>query len=53
MKRKGVWWLLEMNHDLNKENVSISLEEEAEVYTCFTLLTFRAYIPCHDTTVDT
>ena len=31
VKRKGVWWLLEMNHDMNKENVSTSLEEEAEV----------------------
>ena len=30
-KRKGVWWLLEVNHDLNKEHVSTSLEEEAEV----------------------
>ena len=22
VKRKGVWWLLEMNHDMNKDNVS-------------------------------
>ena len=31
VKRKGVWWLLEVNHDFNKENVSTSLEEEAAV----------------------
>ena len=30
VKRKGVWWLLEMNHDMNKELVHTSLEEEAE-----------------------
>ena len=49
-KRKGVWWLLEMNHDLNKENVSISLEEEAEVLVSAFLPSERTY---HDTTVDT
>ena len=31
VNRKGVWWLLEVIHDLNKENVSTSLEEEAEL----------------------
>ena len=31
VKRKGVWWLLEMNHDMSKENISVTLEEEAEI----------------------
>ena len=31
VKRKGVWWLLEMNTDIRKEKNLISLEEEAEV----------------------
>eukprot|EP00435_Cladocopium_sp_Y103_P059650 s194_g21.t1 len=31
VKRRGVWWLLEMNHDMNKEHIQASLEEEAEV----------------------
>ena len=29
VKRKGVWWLLEVDHDMNKEHASTSLEEEA------------------------
>ena len=44
MKRKGVWWLLEMNHDLNKENVSTSLEEEAEVLVSVFLPSERTYL---------
>ena len=44
MKRKGVWWLLKMNHDLNKENVSISLEEEAEVLVSLFLPSERTYL---------
>ena len=31
VKRKGVWWLIEVNHDLNRGHVSTTLEEEAEV----------------------
>ena len=31
VKGRGAWWLLEMNHDMNKELISTSLEEEAEV----------------------
>jgi len=49
VRRRGVWWLREVNHDMNRELVSASLEEEADVLA----LTFRAYIPCHDTAVDT
>ena len=44
VKRKGVWWLLEMNHDLNKENVSTSLEEEAEVLVSVFLPSERTYL---------
>ena len=46
VKRKGVWWLLEMNHDVNKENVSISLEEEeeAEVLVSVFLPSERTYL---------
>ena len=44
VKRKGVWWLLEVNHDLNKENVSISLEEEAEVLVSVFLPSERTYL---------
>ena len=47
MKRKGVWWLLEVNHDLNKENVSTSLEEEeeeAEVLVSVFLPSERTYL---------
>ena len=43
-KRKGVWRLLEMNHDLNKENVSTSLEEEAEVLVSVFLPSERTYL---------
>ena len=31
VKRRGVWWLLDMNHDMNKELIPTSLEEEADV----------------------
>ena len=45
VKRKGVWWLLEMNHDMNKENVSTSLEEEeAEVLVSVFLPSERTYL---------
>ena len=44
VKRKGVWWLLEVNHDLNKENVSTSLEEEAEVLVSVFLPSERTYL---------
>ena len=44
MKRKGVWWLLEVNHDLNKEHVSTSLEEEAEVAVSVFLPSERTYL---------
>ena len=43
-KRKGVWWVLEMNLDLNKENVSTSLEEEAEVLVSVFLPSERTYL---------
>ena len=44
VKRKGIWWLLEVNHDLNKENVSTSLEEEAEVLVSVDLPSERTYL---------
>ena len=44
VKRKGVWWSLEVNHDLNKENVSTSLEEEAEVLVSVDLPSERTYL---------
>ena len=44
MKRKGVWWLLEVTHDLNKEHVSTSLEEEAEVLVSVFLPSERTYL---------
>ena len=44
VKRKGVWWLLEMIHDMNKDNVSISLEEEAEVLVSVFLPSERTYL---------
>ena len=40
-----------MNHDMNKELIATSLEEEAEVLVSIFL--FRTHIPCHDTAVDT
>lgn len=43
VKRKGVWWLVEMNHDMSKENISVSLEEEAEVLVSISLPTERTY----------
>ena len=44
VKRKGVWWLLELKHDLKKENVSTSLEEEAEVLVSVFLPSERTYL---------
>ena len=44
VKRKGVWWLLEMNADIRKEKNFISLEEEAEVLVSIFLPTERAYL---------
>ena len=44
VKRKGVWWLLEVNHALNKEHVSISLEEEAEVLVSVFSPSERTYL---------
>ena len=32
LKRKGVWWLLEMNVDMRKEKNQSALEEEAETH---------------------
>ena len=44
VKRKGVWWLLgTMFPQVWKKKRS----------TCFSLPAFRAYLSCHDTTVDT
>ena len=44
VKRKGVWWLLEVNHDMNKEHVSTSLEEEVEVLVSAFLPSERIYL---------
>ena len=44
MKRRGVWWLLGMNHDMNKELIPTSLEEEAEVLVSIFLLSERTYL---------
>ena len=44
VKRKGVWWLLEMNADIRKEKNFISLEEEAEVLVSIFLPAERAYL---------
>ena len=44
VKRKGVWWLLEMNADIRKEKNFISLEEEAEVLVSNFLPAERAYL---------
>ena len=44
MKRRGVWWLLEMNHDMNKELIATSLEEEAEVLVSIFLPSERTYL---------
>ena len=44
VKRKGVWWLLEMNVDIRKEKNLISLEEEAEVLVSIFLPAERAYL---------
>ena len=52
VKRKGVWWLLEMNADIRKEKNPISLEEEAEVLVSIFLPAERA-LPCIHTTTHT
>ena len=44
VKRKGVWWLLEMNADIRKEKNLISLEEEAEVLVSIFLPAERSYL---------
>ena len=44
VKRRGVWWLLEMNHDMNKELIPTSLEEEAEVLVSIFLPSERTYL---------
>ena len=44
VKRRGVWWLLEMNHDMNKELIATSLEEEAEVLVSIFLPSERTYL---------
>ena len=38
VKRKGVWWLLEMDADTRKEKNLISLKEEAEILVVFCFL---------------
>ena len=44
VKRKGVWWLLEMNADIRKEKNLIPLEEEAEVLVSIFLPAERSYL---------
>ena len=44
VKRKGVWWLLEMNADIRKEKNFVSPEEEAEVLVSIFLPAERAYL---------
>eukprot|EP00435_Cladocopium_sp_Y103_P073754 s194_g45.t1 len=44
VKRRGVWWLLEMIHGMNKENIPASLEEEAEVLVSVFLPSERTYL---------
>ena len=44
VKRKGVWWLLDMNADTRKEKNLISLEEEAEVLVPIFLPAERTYL---------
>jgi len=44
VKRKEVWWLLEVNRELNKEHVSTSLEEEVEVSVSVFLPSERTYL---------
>ena len=43
-KRIGAWRLLEMNHDMNKELIPTSLEEEAEVFDSSFLPSGRTYL---------
>ena len=44
VKRRGVWWCLEMNHDMNKELIPTSLEEEAGVLVSIFLPSERTYL---------
>ena len=44
MKRKGVWWLLEMNVDMRKEKNQSTLEEEAETLVSIFLPAERTYL---------
>ena len=41
VKRRGIWWLLEMNHDMNKELIPTGLEEEASRNTKGSLIFFE------------
>ena len=44
VKRKGVWWLLEMNVDMRKEKNQSALEEEAETLVSIFLPVERTYL---------
>ena len=44
VKRKGVWWLLEMNVDMRKEKNQSALEEEAEILVSIFLPAERTYL---------
>ena len=44
VKRKGVWWLLEMNVDMRKEKNQSALEEEAETLVSIFLPAERTYL---------
>ena len=44
VKREGVWWLLEVNYDMNKELATTTLEEEAEILVSLFLPSERTYL---------
>ena len=44
VKRKGVWWFLEMNVDMRKEKNQSALEEEAETLVSIFLPAERTYL---------
>ena len=44
VKRRGVWWLLEMHPGMNKELIPTSLEEEAEVLVSIFLPSVGTYL---------
>ena len=44
VKRRGLWWLLEMNHGMSKELIATSLDEEAEVLVSIFLPSERTYL---------